>query len=109
MEFLDVQLGNGNVLINNNVLKLVIFVMDQKTQQVIIGDQTVMMDQMKIWSFVVLNNQDQIVILLHYVHQHHSVLLTNFNVLINLVLVLQKSVMVILIVLMDLMKDHSVK
>jgi hypothetical protein len=47
MEFLDVQLGNGNVLINNNVLKLVIFVMDQKTQQVIIGDQTVMMDQMK--------------------------------------------------------------
>lgn len=83
------------------------FVMDHKKQQVINGDQTVMMDQMKQSSFVVIDNQDQIVILKQYVHQLLRVLLINFNVLINLVLVHQKSVMGHLIVLTDLMKDHS--
>jgi len=84
------------------------YVMDQKIQQVIIGDQIVMMDQMKKWNFVVLKAQDHIVILLLYVHQHLHVLLTNFNVLINLVLLDQRNVMEIQIVLMVLMKDLNV-
>ena len=84
------------------------YVMDQKIQQVIIGDQIVMMDQMKKWNFVVLKAQDHIVILLLYVHQHLLVLLTNFNVLINLVLLDQRNVMEIQIVLMVLMKDLNV-
>jgi hypothetical protein len=96
------------VLIKNNVFQKIGSVTDQKIPLVLIGDQTVMMDQMKEWNFVVIDNQDQIVTLKQYVHQLLRVLMINFNVLINLALVHQKSAMGHLIVLTDLMKDHSV-
>jgi hypothetical protein len=84
------------------------YVMGQEIQQVINGDLIAMTDQMKKWNFVVLEDQNLIVILLLYVHQHLNVLMANFNVLIKVVLVYQKNVMEIQIALTDLMKDHSV-